>query len=228
MPGRRTLLLATALAALAAAPAGAAAQSNAAATQAYVKADLAMVQTAAAHLSTAESGIKRALATVRSTCPHAAGAGPQNPQSTELSNETIGAIVLAAIHQDLASLRRFVAATAGLRWSNSALTHTVASYVSRLKAMIALPEPPLCADVQGWATSGFHTVPARAVSFQQRFMAAWVAIGELPTGGLLRYESGEVNSLARRATALEHRIEDFEARAVEKWESIMNTLELSP
>jgi hypothetical protein len=228
MRGRRSLLILATLAGLAAAPAGAAAQSNTAATQAYVRADLALAQTAAAHLSVAEAGIQGVLHRARSSCPFAAANSPQDPESTELSNEVIGAIVTAAIHSDLASIRGFVAATTGLRWSNRTLSAAVASYVSRLKGMAALPEPPLCSDVAGWAAAGFHAVPARARSFQQRFMNDWVAIGELPMGMLSRYASGEVRALASRAEQLEGRIVDFEARAVEKYTLVMNALDLYP
>jgi hypothetical protein len=227
MLGRRALPLLMTLAALASAPAEAAAQSDAAATQAYVQADLGLVQSAGTHLSRGEAGIQGVLHGVRATCPLAAGRSPQDPESTELSNEAIGAMVTAAIHPDLASIRQFVAATAHLRWSNSGLTRTVATYVGKLRTLASLAQPPLCADVGAWATSGFHTVPARAVAFQQRFMAAWVAIGELPAA-LSRYESGEVRSLAQRAARFEAKIVEFEAHAVETWEEIMNALELSP
>jgi hypothetical protein len=222
------LIILAAFGVLIGAPTGAAAQSNQAAAQAYVRADLALVQTAAAHLSLAEAGIQGLLHRVHSSCPLGAAGSPQDPESTELSNEVIGAIVTAAIHSELASIHQFVAAASGLRWSNRSLNGTVSSYVSRLKGMAALPEPPLCSDIAGWATSGFHAVPARAKSFQQRFMTDWVAIGELPTGMLSRYESGEVRALASRAEQLENRVVDFEARAVEKYTLVMNALELYP
>jgi hypothetical protein len=221
------LIILAALGALLGAPAGAAAQSDQAATQAYVRADLALVQSGASHLGSAEAGIQGLLGRVHSSCPLAAAGSPQDPESTELSNELIGAIVTAAIHRDLSAIHQFVAATSGLRWSNRALSGTVSSYVNRIRGMAALSEPPLCSDVAGWAAAGFHAVPARAKSFQQRFMTDWVAIGELP-GTLSRYESGEVRALASRAEALVGRIVDFEARAVEKYTLVMNALELNP
>src|ERR1035437_9042014 len=106
MLGRWAILLMTMLAALASTPAGAAAQSDAAATQAYVRADLNLAQTAGTHLSIGAAAIQGVLHAARTTCPLAAGSSPQNPESTELSNEVIGAMVTAAIHHDLASLRQ--------------------------------------------------------------------------------------------------------------------------
>jgi hypothetical protein len=227
MLGRWAILLMTMLAALASTPAGAAAQSDAAATQAYVRADLNLAQTAGTHLSIGAAAIQGVLHAARTTCPLAAGSSPQNPESTELSNEVIGAMVTAAIHHDLASIRQFVSATSHLRWSNGVLTRMVAAYVGKLRTLASLPQPPLCADVRAWAASGFHMVPAGAVAFQQRFMAVWVGIGELPAA-LSRYESSEDRSLAQRAARFESKIVEFEAEAAETWREIMNALELNP
>jgi hypothetical protein len=70
-------------------------------------------------------------------------------------------------------------------------------------------------------------VPAATVAFDQRFMPAWVALGEQP-GALGRFESGEGRALARRSGQLELELSDFEAREVEVWGHIMNALALSP
>jgi hypothetical protein len=54
-----------------------------------------------------------------------------------------------------------------------------------------------------------------------------VAPGFLPPG-LSAYESPEERTLARRTAQLEQRWTDFEAREVETWGKIMDTLELWP
>jgi hypothetical protein len=227
MQGRRALLLLTTIAALSGAPASAAAQSDAAATQAYLQADFRLVQRAGTHISVGESAIQGVLAGVRTSCPLAGGGSPQDSESTGMSNEVIGAMVTGAIHTDLASIRRFIAATASLHWSNGGLTRTVAAYVRKLRTMASLVQPPLCSDVRTWAASAFHAVPLAAVAFQERFISNWVALGELPAA-LARYESGEGHSLARRAEHYESQLTEFEARAVETYSRIMNDLELLP
>ncbi len=213
--------------ALALAPANALAANDAAATQAYVQADYRLTTTAAGRIPIGEAALRGVLSQVRGECPRAAASSPQDPESTQLSNEVIGTMVTSAIRRDLPSIREFLAAAGRLRWSSRGLTSAVQGYVSRLRTLASLPTPHLCADVQSWAASGFRTLPASTVAFDARFMPAWVALGE-QFGGLSRFESSEVRGLAARAHAREVELSDFEARAVETWGAIMNTLGLSP
>jgi hypothetical protein len=219
----------TLLVALLAAPAGAAAQSDGAATLTYVRADLHLVQVAARHLFLGEEAIQRVLDQVRRECPNAAGAySPQDPESTQLSNEAIGTMVTAAIHPALPEIHEFLAATSRLHWSRRSLNSEIHSYVSRLRTMASLSEPHLCADVRAWAASGFHNLPASTVTFDAKFMPSWVALGELPEG-LARYENGEARALAHRAEARELELTEFEANSgVTTWGNIMNAMVLSP
>ncbi len=219
-------MLGLALAALLAAAAPAAA-SDASATRTYVQADVKLVQYAAARIPIGEAALRRVLAQVRSECPAAAAGSPQDPESTQLSNELIGLMVTSAIRDALPQIRQFVRSTGGLRWSSGSLSASIRSYVSRLRTMASLSPPPVCADVRSWAAGGFHALPASTLSFAPRFMSSWVALGEQPSS-LSRFEGGELRSLARLAEQREEQLTDFEARAVETWGEIMNTLQLSP
>ncbi len=58
-------------------------------------------------------------------------------------------------------------------------------------------------------------------------MPAWVALGYLPPQ-LAPYESGAARALADRASPLEQALSEGEARAVEHWGDIMNTLMIWP
>jgi hypothetical protein len=221
--------------ALAPAPGNALAANDAAATQAYVQADYRLTSTAAGRIPIGEAALRGVLSQVRGECPRAAAGSPQDAESTQLSNEVIGTMVTSAIRRDLPSIREFLGAAGRLRWSGRGLTSAVQGYVSRLRTLASLPTPHLCADVQSWAASGFRALPASTNSFDARFMPAWVALGEqftplsqFPGGPLTRFESGEVRALAARAHAREVELSDFEARAVETWGAIMNTLGLSP
>ncbi|HXR29380.1 MAG TPA: hypothetical protein VN772_07350 [Solirubrobacteraceae bacterium] len=201
--------------------------SDAASTQSYVQANYRLVQTAASRISVGEAAINNVLRHVRSECPLAAAGSPQDPESTQLSNELIGTMVTSAVHTDLPSIREYLRVAGRLRWSSRGLTSAVQGYVSKLRTMSSLAVPDICADVRSWEASGFKTLPASTVAFDQRFMPAWVALGELP-GSLGRYESGEGRSLARRCSQREGELTEFEAREVETWGHIMNALELSP
>src|ERR1700722_14321268 len=109
MSTRLAVALSPALAVLALAVASApAAASDASATQAYVQADFSLVNTAAGRIPKGESILQSVLAGVRRECPKAAAGSPQNPESTALSNEVIGAMVTAAIHPILGPIRQYL------------------------------------------------------------------------------------------------------------------------
>jgi hypothetical protein len=227
--GRARLAFALALAvgALAAPATAHAAGGDAAATQRYLAENLKLVRIAVAHIPAAKAAIDGVLSHVRSHCPGAAAESPQDPESTQLSNEVIGAMVTSALHVDLPDLRKFVRVDTGLRWSSSGLTRTVREYVSKVATMGGLAIPDVCADVRAWAASGFRTLPAATLSFSPRFMESWVALGEVPAG-LSRFISGGQRGLVNAASRLESQLSEFEANEVENWGRIMNTLGLHP
>ena len=209
-------------------PAGApGAQGDGASTSAYIHANLTLLQVARGHLGAAEAAPLHVLAQVTRECPQAALASPQDPESTQLSNEVIGAMVLSAYHLDTPAIQRFVAAAGHLRWSSAGLTRTVHEYVSDLRVLAALAPPHLCADVRSWVAGGYASLPPATVTFDRRFMPAWVAIGLLP-GGLAASEAPQERGQLRRSMAIEVELTDGEARAVESWGKIMNELGLSP
>lgn len=201
--------------------------SDVSATQSYVRANYALVRTARSYLRRAEAAPLEVLAQVRRDCPRAAAGSPQDPQSTELSNEVIGAMVLAAYHLDLPALRGFIAQVEPLRWSSARPRDAVRSYARKLTVLAALAPPNLCADVRAWAASGFKTLAPATVHFDALFMPAWVALGELPAS-LKPYERAEEKNVLARSDAIEVELTDGEARAVESWGKIMNELELEP
>jgi hypothetical protein len=201
--------------------------SQTAASHAYLEADYRLVRSGTSMLPRIERAVHGVLARVRRECPGAGAGSPQDPESTQMSDEVIGAMVLAVVALDKAAARRFIAETRGLRWSNRALTRTVRAYASKLAALVAMPAPGLCADVRAWGASGFTALPATTLQFAPRFMTNWVSLGQLP-GALSRYETPSDRALASRLPRLESMITDLEAREVETWGQIMNTLELWP
>jgi hypothetical protein len=222
-----TLLLVLAAAATSAVPAAGAQSRDVASTTIYVEADYQLMRSAVGRISKAEAVLQAVLRGVEHSCPRAAAGSPQNALSTELSDEVIGAMVLAVVNEGLSIADRFVHTTEHLRWSSRPLTRQVQDYVANVRILSTLPAPGLCPDVRAWAASGFHQLPSSTQAFDRRFMPAWVAAGELPEA-LSRYERGATRTLARRAVALQETFGDFEARAVETYGKIMNALELSP
>lgn len=228
MRARSLLCLALALLTLALAPTGALASSgNASATQAYVQANYTLVHVAFTHLAVSEAGPLHVLAQVRSECPNAGAGSPQDPESTQMSDEVIGAMVVSAAKPDLSAISSFVRAVSGLRWSSATLTHQIETYVADVKTVLSLPAPDLCGDVRAWAAGGYKKLPASSVAFVGKFFPHWVALGDLPAG-LARYEDASTRALAKRTEPLEQELTEGEARAVSHWGEIMNALELWP
>ncbi len=223
---RRLAALFAAVGALALAPVAAHA-SDASVTESYLRANLALVTAGHNHLGSSVAGYHSVLTHVRASCPKAAATSPQNPESTQLSNEVIGAMVLAAAKPDLGAIGAYLRAVRGLRWSSGAVTHAVSSYASMLGKTYRLSPPDVCGDVASWAASGFKTLPASTVGFVKVFYPNWVALGLVPPG-IGRFESGSARAMARRAEGYERQLTDAEAVAVETYGSIMNTLELNP
>jgi hypothetical protein len=200
---------------------------DASATRAYIAANYTLVRTARSYLRRAEAAPLSVLAQVRRECPRGAAGSPQDPESTELSDEVIGAMVVAAYHLDVGALRSFAARVEHLHWSSARLTRTVRSYGAEVAVLAGLAPPKLCADLATWGASDFKTLPPATVHFDAIFMPAWVKLGEVPPA-LKAYENSEERGIAARASILEGELVEGEARAVESWGKIMNELELEP
>jgi hypothetical protein len=203
------------------------ARSNTASSQAYVQANYALVRVAISHLAASEAAPLQVLAQVRRECPNAGAGSPQNADSTQMSDEVIAAMVLSAAKPDLSAIRAFVGAAGALSWSNHSLTSAVRTYVGNLKTLLSLPVPNLCSDVKAWAASGYSKLPATTATLVAKFMPAWVSLGYRPAQ-LAGYESSAARTLAGRSGPLEEQITEAEARAVEHWGAIMDTLQLWP
>jgi len=102
----------------------------------------------------------------------------------------------------------------------------VHGYAAKVAKMITLPVPKLCQDVRSWASSGFTVLAPSTKAFDPVFLGAWVSPGFLPAG-LSPYE-GPLRSLVRQTEKQENDIVELEAREVETWGKIMDSLELHP
>ncbi len=204
-----------------------AAASDSSTTDAYLRANYALVKAGDQHLGTSIADYRGVLSKVRGECPRGAARSPQNPESTQLSNEAIGAMVLSAGIPDRPAIHAFLSAAAGLRWSSARVTHEVSAYVTSLRKLYALSVPNLCGDIASWAGTHFSSLPSSTVSFDRVFYPNWVALGLVPPG-ISRFEDGEGQRLAKSAERIEYVLTNAEAEAVEWWEKIMNELELNP
>lgn len=225
---RRYIPLVLALAACAAAAPAALAKSwDVAATRAYIRANYALVRAARANLGPAEAAVKSLANQVTAQCPLAAAGSPQNHDSELLSVEVVGALTLSGYRPDAAAAAAFARAVGGLRWSNGRLTHIVRTYAAHLQALTTLALPDVCGDVQGWAASGYRTLPASAVQFDQSYEADDIQAEEVPLRLLAPYEDAGEASLVRRTRRLEAPLAQAEANATADYTQILDGLELS-
>ena len=222
---RRLTAIAGAAAALAL-PAAARA-SDGAVTERYLHANLALVSSAHQHLGASIAGYRSVLTKVRGQCPGAAASSPQDTQSTQLSDEVIGTMVLSAGKPDRPAVAAYLRAVRGMRWSSGAVTRAVASYAAMLRTLYNLQTPDLCGDVAAWARSGFTSPAASTSVFVKAFVPNWIALGLIPPG-ISRSESAAARRLAARAGVYERQLTDTEAHAIETYGSIMDSLELNP
>jgi hypothetical protein len=194
-------------------------------TQAYVQANYTLVQGARTRIASSEAALKGVLGQVRRECPKAALGSPQNHDSEQLSDEVVGAIVLAGLRPNVPAVHVFTHSVARLKWSSRKLTSTLQSYARKLNTLSALAPPDLCADVRQWVAGGYQTLPASTVSFDARYTPAWVALGELPRS-LAPFERPAEHGLLRRSNQSETLLTEAEARAVETYAEILDALEL--
>jgi hypothetical protein len=201
---------------------------NVAVTRAYLEANYRFVQDVASRIRPIEEALHGTLVQVQSECPAAAAGSPEDTNSEQLSNEVIGTLVDTAVPLLVhPAALRFVLLAGALKWSDRALTRTIHAYVAKLETLATIGVPSLCSDVRVWAASGFHTLPGSTLRFSKRFMSNWVSAGELPAA-LAQYETPSERPLIRRTQHLEGEIADLEAREVETWGKILNTLKLLP
>jgi hypothetical protein len=204
-----------------------AAGGDAGATHAYLVADHALVRTATAHFGVARAAFASLLHRLRSECPGAASESPQDEESTQLSNELIGAMVTSAYHPDRAHISAFIAATRSLHWSSGSITRWVRAYDANLATLQTLAIPDVCRDVRAWVAGGYRSLPPATVAFDARFVPAWVSLGEMPPG-LSRLVSGQDRGLFNDTRQGEQQVTDFEASAVETYRLGMNAVALNP
>jgi hypothetical protein len=203
------------------------ATADTATTRTYVRANYELVRYAASRLGTARSALHGVLGKARSACANAGANSPQNRESTQLSNEVVGALVVAAMRHARPRIDAFLQVAGGLRWRSAALTHSIRQYARRLRTISGLAPPDLCGDVKAWAASGFQDVPVSTSRFDGRFIPNWVTLGHLPAL-LSSTASADEKALMKRTRLLELRIADFEARAVYTWGAIMEAVVLYP
>jgi hypothetical protein len=203
-------------------------KSDIAATKAYIAADYALVHTARTNMLTGEAALEELRTKIGAECPMAASASPENEAAEKLSNEVVGTMGVAFIRSDTQAVAAFVGAVAPLRWSNPRITRRAVTYAAKLKVLAALAAPDVCGDVHAWAASGYRTLRPSTAQFDKIYSDNDVGIGEVPARLLAPYEDRAERVTLQHTAKSESELVDAEARAVEPWSKILDSLDLQP
>jgi hypothetical protein len=161
-------------------------------------------------------------------CPAAAAGSPQNHEAEQLDDEVIGAMTTVGYRVAAGPIATFARAIKGLRWSSARLTRAVHGFTGRLVGLSKLAPPNVCGDIQQWAASGYTTVPASTVAFDQHYYAVDPSAEEVPL--IIRlatpYATPAELPVLRRVERLETKLGEAEAAAVESYSRLIFTLEL--
>jgi hypothetical protein len=221
LPASLCLLPATVL------PATAFGASNVASTEAYVRANYALTLFGHGKIPTAEARLRGLRERLRRECPRVVAGSPQDKDSEWLTWEVIGAMTIVGYQPGAASVARFARAVSRLSWSNASITRAVHSYARQLTTEVRTSLPDVCGDLRAWKANGYTTLPASTVHFRKTFYESWVGIGYMPKAMLAPYLRPAQNGLLRRSRRFEEAIAEAEARAVETFGEIIDSLGLN-
>jgi hypothetical protein len=159
-------------------------------------------------------------------CPDVAAGSPQNASEQKLSYEIVGALYATGYHTDAKIADRFIEAVSSLRWSNPAIARRLRVFVNGLREMLALRVPNLCADVRSWIASGYQTVPAHTLQFDEHVEAIEV---EVPSPQLVAaYVPPADRGLFKRVGHLLTRFEELEfTTGQQDWIDVLEALGLN-
>ena len=208
-------------------PAAAFGASNVASTEAYVRANYALTLSGNGKIPTAEARLRGLRERLRRECPRVVAGSPQDKDSEWLTWETIGAMTIVGYQPGAASVAKFTRAVSKLSWGNASITRAVHSYARQLASEVRTPLPDVCGDLRAWKASGYTTLPATTVHFRKTFYENWVGIGYMPRAMLAPYLRPAQSGLLRRSRQFEEAVAEAEARAVETFGEIIDSLGLN-
>lgn len=175
---------------------------------------------------TMEAGLHKLDLRFASECPHVGAGSPQSESEQKLSYEVAGALWATAYHADAKIADRFIKAVSPLRWSNPSITRRAHKFITGLREMIALKVPDLCGDVRSWTASGYNTIPASTLRFDQHVEAIEV---EIPSPQMLSpYVPAADKGLFAKVEHLITRFDELEFTTGQRyWNTLLETLALN-
>jgi len=157
---------------------------------------------------TVEASIHQLDSKFASECPNVGAGSPENEPEEKLSYEVTGALWATGYHTDARIADTAIEEASHLKWSNPSLTRRVHQYLRGLREMLALQVPNLCGDVRSWTASGYRTIPASTLAFDQHVEAIDVEVP--PPRMFIPYMQPSDRGLLTRVEHLFTRFEELE------------------
>jgi hypothetical protein len=175
---------------------------------------------------TLEASIHKLERKFATECPDVGAGSPQSEPEQRLSYEVAGALWATGYHADAKISEAFIKAVSPLRWSNPALTRRAHKFIRGLREMTSLQVPNLCGDVRSWTATGYATIPASTLKFDQHVEAIEV---EVPSPQILAtYVQPTDRGLFVKVNRLLKRFEELEfTTGQQAWDTLLETLGLN-
>jgi hypothetical protein len=159
-------------------------------------------------------------------CPDVGAGSPQSEPEQKLSYEVAGALWATAYKADAKYAYEFIKAVSPLTWSNASITRRARQFIKGLREMIALKVPDLCGDVRSWTASGYKTIPASTLQFDQHVEAIEV---EVPSAKVLApFVQPSDRALFARVEHLLLKFEELEFKTgQQEWNTLLETVGLN-
>jgi hypothetical protein len=197
-------------------------------TSAYLNAQYAFARAAASQTAASVAAIEAEAAGIAQGCPSSLAGAPHRRQFDELGEETTAAVLFAGSKPDANATHAFVNTIAHLRWSNHKIAGLMRMLAAEERATIALALPDVCADIEAWVKSDYHTLAQGTQLFLKQTEAIEKTVGpkkESLNDAILRmlkpYESARDRRLARQT---KHLYEIVGRRILEGFSAAMKNL----
>ncbi len=175
---------------------------------------------------TVEANLRKLDRKFAAECPNVGAGSPQSESEQKLSYEVAGALWATGYDVDAKIAQEFIKAVSPLRWSNPALTRRAHTFIKGLREMIALQVPDLCGDVRSWTATGYKTIPASTLKFDQHVESIDVAV---PSPKVLSaFIQPSDRGLFAKVEHLLTRFEELEfTTGQDSWNTLLETLGLN-
>jgi hypothetical protein len=226
MYGRLAILLTVLIVGLAPASAHASSQENISSTHTALVAAYVALHGVVDSWPTLEASLHKLDLRFATECPDVGAGSPQSESEQRLSYAVAGALWATGYHTDSKIAQAFIRVVNPLRWSNPSITRSAHKFIVGLREMTSLSVPDLCGDVRSWNASGYQTIPASTLQYDQHVEAIDVEVPSLKL--IAPYVRPADRGLFARVKRLLVRFEELEFVTGQRyWDTLLETLGLN-